>query len=46
MPEISREAKQDVFFVIFKEMVDDARQRLQESCPDLARMVKEAECGR
>lgn len=46
MPEISPEAKVDVLLWIFKGMVDDATQRLQESCPDLARMVKEVQCGR
>jgi hypothetical protein len=42
----SLKARQDVFLVVFKEMVDDATQRLKQSCPELARMVREAECGR
>lgn len=46
MPEISLEAKEFVLLVVFKEMVDDATQRLQEACPHLARMAKEAQCGR
>ena len=46
MPEISASAKQDVLLFLFKQMVDDATQRLQERLPHLAVMVKEAQCGR
>ena len=46
MPEISASAKQDVLLFLFKQMVDDATQRLQERLPHLAVMVKEMECGR
>lgn len=46
MNEPTAETKTEIFLFLFKQMVDDATNRLQESCPDLAAMVKEAECGR
>jgi hypothetical protein len=39
-------AEQDVFLLIFKGLVDKAEQRLQENCPDLAKIVREMERGR
>ena len=46
MPEASREARQDIFLVLFKEMVDDAKDQIREACPHLAQMVQEQGCGR
>jgi hypothetical protein len=46
MPEISREAKQDVFLVVLAEMIDNSVQRIQEQCPCLVQLAQGVERGR
>jgi len=46
MPEISREAKQDVFFIVLAEMIDNSVQRIQEQCPCLVQLAQGVERGR
>ena len=43
MPEISREAKQDVFFVVLAEMIEGSIQRIEEQCPELMAFVRRGE---
>ena len=46
MAEPSAKAREDVFLMLFKEMVEDATAQLKEACPHLARIVEEQRCGR